>query len=731
MKAPRYLKAITIFFLIISLSFPVFCQKFQEPGNSMSNQLHKELPHATFIPYTDEQTAIDNNRSQSPYFLLLSGNWKSKWENQSKDIPEDFIQLQFADSSWNIVKVPGNWDMQGYGNLHNKNSGDENPIVLYRKAFPIPETWWDRQLFLHFGGVNSAFYIWLNGKLIGSCEGSNTPVEYNITPFIKFGRINILAVQVHKCSNSYHLEDKEMLRINGIQRDVYIVTTPDISVRDIFVTANLINNYTVGKLNVNVTIQRNALKPKGHYRLSLNVFDKNRKSLLSSPIEGSFNAASKKDSMVNFELNIPEPLQWSAEKPNLYSVVLALKDPENTTLETIGCKTGFRKVEIINGQLLVNGEKIYIKGVNRSGFDPITGNIISEKTMLEDIQLMKQFNINAVSSYHYPDDPHWLELCDRYGLYVIDKINIESDKIDRKNNTHDVETTQKIDLLGHKQGIVERDKNHPSIIIWSLTNEAGEETNFEAASAWIHQRDKSRLVQYEQAGLKDHADIYCPGYIKIDDLINYSQNNPTIPIVLSTYAYVKEDGIDGLRDYWNNVESYKTFQGGFISGWIDQGILRKRNDSYTYGRDLEPQKLNIDSNNYNFGLVSPARTPHPVLWDVKKVYQYFQFKPIDLSNYKITISNNYDFTSSDDFIFKWSLVANEMIIKEDTLHINQISPHDSLIVTIPVPAFKPQEGTEYFINLEAVTKDASALIPKGFVIAGEKLRLLIKSDTSH
>ncbi|MDP4188220.1 MAG: glycoside hydrolase family 2 TIM barrel-domain containing protein, partial [Bacteroidota bacterium] len=562
---------------------------------------NKEPSYTTFIPYADEETAIENNYNRSPWYSLLNGTWKFHWSAKPDDRPVDFYQNSFDVSKWDDILVPSNWEMLGYGipiyvNIQypfKKNPPyiphDNNPVGSYKKTFTIPGNWQGRQIFLHFGAVSSAMYVWINGKKVGYSEDSKLPAEFNITSFVKPGE-NILSAEVYRWCDGSYLEDQDFFRISGIQRDVYLYSTPEVKVSDFEVKGTLDNNYTNVDFNVKVQLKSYLAKRKGIYPVEISLLDNAGKPVFD-PMIKNVNLKNAADSIVEFSQTIYNPLKWTAETPNLYTVVITLKDKKGHILESTSSKTGFRKIEIRDGQLFVNGVRILIKGVNRHEHDPYTGHVISQAGMIQDITLLKKFNINTVRTCHYPNDPKWYELCDKYGLYLIDEADIESHGMGYGKETLAKDTLWGKAHLDRTIRMVERDKNHPSIIIWSLGNEAGFGINFENTYRWLKQRDHSRPVQYERAGLEPFTDIYCPMYAPIEHLKKYTAQTEERPLIMCEYAHAMGNSTGNFQDYWDVIESSKYLQGGCIWDWVDQGMAQKTKKGeffWAYGGDWGP-----------------------------------------------------------------------------------------------------------------------------------------------
>jgi beta-galactosidase len=697
-----------------------------------------EAPHATYIPYDNFKAAVDNNKARSPYYLSLDGIWKFKWVPNTSDRPVDFYKDDYNVSRWDDFPVPSNWEFKGYGQpiyLDEANAfkgdppkvpRDNNPVGSYRRKFTIPDTWKGRQVFLHFGGVNSAFYVWMNGWEVGYSEDSKTPAEFNITKYLRKGE-NTLALQVFRFSDGSYLEAQDMWRISGIERSVYLFSTPNVMIRDFFVTAGLDDTYKNGKLRVRVNIRNCLQAPARNYKLRIDLLNTKKPSVLGTPMETPVDIHEQSETELSLEKLVPSPLHWTAETPNLYTLGLMLLDPSGTVIETTSCKVGFRNVEIKNGQLLVNGVAIYIKGVNRHEHDPQNARVVSEELMLKDIRSIKQFNINAVRTSHYPNVPCWYELCDEYGLYVIDEANIESHGVSfDPDKTLANNPEWQAAHLDRTRRMVERDKNHPSVIIWSLGNEAGDGVNFQATYAWIKKRDNTRPVQSEPAKKNPHTDIYCPMYARIGQLKEYVQTEQARPLIMCEYAHAMGNSEGNLQDYWDVIYANRQLQGGLIWDWVDQGILKKneRGESFwAYEGDFGPQEIPTAKNFCCNGLVLPDRKPHPHIWEVKKVYQYVKTEPVDLNTGTVRIVNKFDFTNLKNYSISWKVEAEGQIIANGLLPPLDVAPHAYVNVKLPIPSFEPEPGVEYFLTLSCRTTEATLLIPKGHEIAWDEFKL--------
>jgi beta-galactosidase len=740
----RKLKWPLIFAIFIGCSFAGFglndtsSDQVNDWENPEMIAQYKEPAHCTLMPYSDRESAIHGDRFQSKCYQSLNGKWKFHWVRKPADRPKDFYELGYDISQWDEIEVPSNWQLLGYGMPHYLNSdyvfeknppyiqNDYNPVGSYRTEFEIPEDWQERQVFIHFDGVESAFYLWVNGEKVGYSQGSRTPAEFNITPFLEQGK-NILAAEVYRWSDGSYLECQDFWRLSGIFRNVYLFSTPNVHVRDFEVTCDLDENYQDATLFVNARVRNFGNEASLDQTVEIALLDKDDLPVKSDILmsEKSVYIAPGAEGIVKMKAAGLSPHKWSAEEPNLYTVLLTLKDKSGGVLEYQSCQFGFRKVEMRNGHLLVNGIPILLKGVNRHEHDPDQGHYVTRESMLEDIRLMKLHNINTVRTCHYPDDPEWYDLCDVYGIYLIDEANIESHGIGYKpDKTLANKSEWKKAHLDRIQRMVERDKNHPSVIIWSMGNEAGDGTNFEAASEWIHHRDPSRPVHYERAVLKPHTDIYCPMYARIPHLIDYAEEKQDRPLILCEYAHAMGNSVGNLVDYWDVIERYDLLQGGCIWDWVDQGI-RKTNERgqeyWAYGGDFGEPKS--DTNFCINGLVQPDRSVTPKLLEVKKVYQYVKMEPLDLERGFIKLVNKYHFINLNRFIVHWEVLEDGSEILSGSIPHPDLAPGESRILDIDLENLKPHKGAEYLLNFSVQTSQASELIPKGHEVAKEQFVL--------
>ncbi|MCU0460960.1 MAG: DUF4981 domain-containing protein [Bacteroidales bacterium] len=700
--------------------------------NSEMIGFNKEAPHATLISFESEASALESAGADSPNILILDGTWRFSLVKSPDQRPYWFFRDDYDTRDWDDIAVPSNWEMKGYDvpiyvNItypYRKDppliQHDYNPVGSYKRTFTIPSGWNNKEVFLHFGGVASAFYVWINEELVGYSQDSKTPAEFNITKYLERGT-NAIAVEVYRWCDGSYLEDQDFWRLSGIQRSVFLHARPKTFIRDFFAAGDLTNNYSDGLLKLNVSLS--SSESDGDYSVEASLFDNGQKLWSESKEIKIIDRKAE----TTFEKSFPEIKRWSAETPDLYSLIISLKNKNGATLESVGSKIGFRKVEIINSQLLINGKAVYLKGTNLHEHDDVNGHVIDETMILKDIKVMKSHNINAVRTSHYPQQELWYEMCDRYGLYLIDEANIESHGI---GYNKDVTLADKPEWaaahMARMQAMVERDKNHPSVIIWSLGNEAGDGNNFLNNYKWTKQRDASRPVQYERAEkstntTERHTDIYCPMYARIEQIEAYAKDEKNDrPLIMCEYAHAMGNSTGNLQDYWDVIGKYPKLQGAFVWDWVDQGI-QTTNESgekyWAYGGDFGEEGVPSDGNFCCNGLTWPDRTAKPGLTEVKKVYQYVGFEPVDLNTGLIRIRNKYDFTDLARFNFDWEVVSDGSIIQSGKISFPELKPGKELMVKIPLQKIQPAPGTEYFLNIKATRSEEWNLVPENHVYA--------------
>jgi beta-galactosidase len=715
--------------------------------------INKMEPHVTMIPYKNVKQALKGEITESPYYKSLNGMWKFHWVKKPADRPVDFYKPEYSVEEWDLIPVPSNWELQGYGIPIYVNQPyefadprfpqltdmkrpdpphvphDYNPVGSYRTEFTVPETWSGREVILHFGAVKSAMFVWVNGKKAGYSQGSKLPAEFDITRYIHKGK-NTLAVEVYRWSDGSYLECQDFWRISGIERDVYLWSVPKTHIYDFFAKPQLDDQYKDGKLVTDIRIMNYQKPENDDYSVKLQLYDPAGNRIKTAEQKISFTGD---EANVTIEFDVKDPEKWTAETPRLYTLVLELKKGDKTT-EILSHKIGFRKIEVKNGQLLVNGVPVLFKGVNRHEHDEYTGHVISRESMLKDVELMKQFNINAVRTCHYPDDPYWYQLCDQYGIYLIDEANIESHGMGyRPNRTLGNNPKWEKAHMERAKRMVERDKNHPSVIIWSMGNEAGDGVNFDSVSAWMHQRDPSRPVHYERALKRPIVDIYSPMYPSISYIEKYAKSNPSRPLIMCEYAHSMGNSTGNLQDYWNVIEKYPALQGGYIWDWVDQGLVKYTKDSvkyWAYGGDFGPKDIPSDGNFCINGIVNPDRTPHPALYEVKKVYQNIKIVPENALKGKFLLINEYDFTNLDQYELRWKLQGDGKTVMEGSLGSVNLPPHDTVEFVLPFADFVFKGDVEYFVDFSLVTTKAEPFKPKGFEVAAEQI-FVVKPPIFH
>ncbi len=690
------------------------------------NKLH---PRATFFAFEGAKIMA---KEASRRYYNLNGDWKFHFVKNPKERPTTFHNSTFDDSDWHTIPVPANWEVEGYDypiylderypfDTKWPNAPTEyNPVGTYRKEVTLTKAFLSEDIILHFEGVKSAMYVYVNGDYVGYSQGSKTPAEFNITPYVSEGK-NIIALQLFRWSDASYLESQDMLRMSGIERDVYLYTQPKVFISDYTTQSSLDNSYVDGLFNTTVFVT-NTTDKTAIRQVSIALKDdtttiykakKNLKIPANSNIE--FNTNTRIDNIK----------QWSAEIPNLYNLEIVLEDQTNTANhQYIHRPTGFRKVEIKKGQLLFNGKAIAIKGVDRHETDPYTGHVVSKASMEKDIQLMKQNNINAVRSSHYPNDPYWLDLCDQYGLYVVDEANIESHPLAIAEETQIGNEMSWLPAhMKRTASMYYRDRNHPSIYSWSLGNEAGEGKIFRATYQWLKKQDSSRIVQYEPAGKEDYTDVYCPMYPKFADLITHGKSDSKKPAIIIEYAHAMGNSVGNLQDYWDIIEKYDKLQGGFIWDWVDQSLEYKDENgkSYlAYGHDFHPD-LPTDGNFLNNGLVDPYRKPHPHLSEVKKVYEPAQF--FYKGNGNIVLANKNAFANFSDKTVSVKILRNGLPVFQQSNIKVAVAPQGLQEIKIhDFPTlFAPED--EYILEVSLLQQNKTPLIPKGHEIAWDQFTL--------
>lgn len=703
--------------------------------------VNKEEPRAAFMSYSSEEQADENLYESSPYYYSLNGTWKFNYADNFKKHPKEFYRPEFDVSKWANIKVPGNWEVQGFGvpiyvnhpyefqpsNPQPPKLPENNPIGAYRHTFEFPKRWnkAEQQIFLQIGAVKSGVYVYLNGHKVGYSEDSKNPADFNITQYLVEGS-NVLALEVYRWTTGSYLECQDFWRISGIERDVYLYAQPNLHIADFKVSSPLINDYKDGVFGLDVKIRNHNGEPANGV-LNYELLDKNKNKIVSGQKSISVDANGKTE--VKFAEIIKNVLPWTDETPNLYLLRINLAQSD-TIIEYTSTRVGFRTYEIVGTKFLVNGKPVLIKGVNVHEHNQHTGHYVTESDLIHDFTLMKQNNINAVRNSHYPQQRRYYELCDELGIYVCDEANIESHGMGYGEKSLAKNSEWLVPHMDRVVNMYQRNKNYPSIAFWSLGNEAGNGVNFYKTYEYLKNIDGSRPVQSERALLDWNTDIYVPQYPSAD----YFSKSFDRPYIASEYAHAMGNSTGNLKELWQVIYENPDAQGGFIWDWIDQGLLvkNKSGSSYwAYGGDFGVN-MPSDGNFLCNGIINPDRNPHPAMAEIKKCYQYVHFKPVDLTTGKISIENWHFFTNLENYNIIYKIFANEKEIKSGDISTSLL-PRSALqncqksvkTIDILVEDIIPEIGMEYFLNFYVTTKKANGIIPENFTVATEQFKLPI------
>lgn len=734
-----------VFLLVFFAS--IYQARGQRPEWDDLSVLHvnREQPHASMMIYANREQAATFDYAKSPWHLSLNGRWKFRWSENPASRPVDFYQNSFNASHWDDLEVPSNWEMKGYGTpIYTNNQYpfdtselrppyDDNPVGSYRKAFHIPEDWDGRQVYIKFEAVESAFYLWINGEKVGYSEGSRTPAEFNITNNLKKGE-NLLAVEVYRWSDGSYLEDQDFWRLSGIFRNVYLWATPAVHIRDYVTTATLDAKYRNGAFQLSGEILNLGLATKSTVEISLS--DPSGKHIYSE--KKQVDLKGPRTEFATSLATVKNAAQWNAESPLLYTLMISLKDENGKTLEVIPQKIGFRKVEIKNGRFMVNGREVILKGANRHEHHPETGHYVTEDDMMTDIRLLKRHNFNAVRTSHYPNDPKWYDLCDKFGIYLIDEGNIETHGFGNNNkNILSNMPEWKEAYLDRVQRMAHRDKNHPSVVIWSMGNESGDGPNVKAVYDWVRNFDSSRPFHYEGSKTpgKLNADMLSRMYASPANCEKIINEHSDLAFMLCEYTHAMGNSNGNLKEYWDLLYADNGFFGAFVWDWMDQGIKQPvpeayRNSSYkdyffAYGGWWE-EKLGLHHDN-NFcmnGALGADFIPHPGMQALKYQQRYVHVKPIDVANGLFEVKNWHDFTNLNEIVdLSWELLENGVPVKTGAVANLSVNPRSTKRIKIDAQNHPQKPGAEYLISFNSTLKERTFYAEKGYLMAWDQFPL--------
>lgn len=705
--------------LFAALAVSGSAQSFKEWQDPQVNAVNRAPMHANYFAYESADAAAKENMKQSSNYMTMNGLWKFFWVKDADARPTDFWKVGFNDKGWDDMRVPAMWELNGYGdpiyvnvgyawrNQYKNNPPEvptaNNHVGSYRREFVIPASWKGKDIIAHFGSVTSNMYLWVNGKYVGYSEDSKLEAEFDLTSYLKPGQKNLIAFQVFRWCDGTYLEDQDFFRYSGVGRDCYFYARDKKRIQDIRVTPDLDAEYKNGSLSVKLDL-------KGSGTVNLELLDAAGKQVATATAKGSSTTV----------LNVENPNKWSAETPYLYTLRATLQGSN----EVIPVKVGFRKIEQKNGQILVNGQAVLFKGANRHEMDPDGGYVVSPERMLQDIQMMKKFNINAVRTCHYPDANLWYDLCDKYGIYVVAEANVESHGMGYGESTLARRDDYAKAHMERNQRNVQRGFNHPSIIFWSLGNEAGFGPNFEAAYRWIKSEDTSRPVQYEQAHGNEFTDVYCPMYADYRHMEEYAKRNDlTKPLIQCEYAHAMGNSQGGFKEYWDLIRKYPHLQGGFIWDFVDQSVRWKGKDGvsiYAYGGDFN--RFDASDNNFcDNGLISPDRVPNPHMYEVGYYYQNIWTTPANLAQGEINVYNENFFRDLSAYYMEWVVLANGKAVRSGRVENLNVAPHQTAKIKLDLG--KVCECKEWLLNVTYRLKQKEGVLPAGYAVAKDQLVL--------
>ena len=717
--------------LLGGLAAGLHAQSFTEWQDPEVNAVNRLPMRATCFAYESADAAAAGDKSASERFLTLDGEWRFCWVRHADERPTEFFRTDFNDGAWGTMPVPGMWELNGYGDPQYLNIGypwreqfendpphvpvRENHVGSYRRWIDIPADWSGSEIVAHFGSVTSNLYLWVNGRFVGYSEDSKLEAEFDITRYVRPGR-NLFAMQVFRWSDGTYLEDQDFFRLAGIARESYLYARDRRHVADIRLDASLSENYTRGTLGIGLTFPAAARGCTAEVALT---------APDGAPVASG--AVKVTGRTAHLALDAGKVRPWSAETPVLYGVTVTLRDAAGRTLEVIPLRTGFREVKIENGQLLVNGQPILIKGANRHEMDPDGGYVVSRERMLQDIRLFKENNFNAVRTCHYPDDPYWYELCDRYGLYMVAEANIESHGMGYGEQTLARNPRFAKAHLERNMRNVQRNVNHPAVIIWSLGNEAGDGPNFDVCFDWIKAWDPSRVIQYERADDTPgnrNTEIFCPMYWSYDLCRKYLATNPSRPLIQCEYAHAMGNSLGGFGLYWQLIRSEPRYQGGFIWDFADQSLRKQGRNGvtvYGYGGDWNP----YDASDQNFcdnGLVSPDRVPNPHMHEAR-YWQQPLWSAFEGENNTLSVFNENFFRAIDNCYLRWSVLCDGEPVQSGLVADLCVAPQRDTTLRLPIRREALPAAGELLLNVEYRLQDAEPLLAPDHRIAYQQFTL--------
>ncbi|MFI3317469.1 MAG: glycoside hydrolase family 2 TIM barrel-domain containing protein, partial [Rikenellaceae bacterium] len=729
-------KILTVAILAVATSLSA--QSLEEWKDPAINQVNRSAMRTSYFAHSSHDEALNSKMESSSKYQSLNGFWKFHFVRNSAALDTSLTSLECNDNGWDEIIVPGAWELNGYGDPLYINEGfpwrrqsdvepphvpvEGNHVGTYRRTINISSDWDGSDIIAHFGSVASCFYLWVNGQFVGYSEDSKLSAEFDITPFVKSGE-NLISLQVLRWCDGTYLEDQDFFRYSGIMRDSYLYARSKNRIEDIVITSTLDDSFKKGLLNVAIQGKGEIADHTITYQLfELSAPDNNGGVKIGKSIFQSSVAASQQQ----FNYSLPKVKAWSAEVPNLYLLTATLKDASGNQVESISQKVGFRSVDVMGAQLRVNGKPILIKGANRHEIDPVTGGYVSRERMIQDIQIMKELNINSVRTCHYPNAAMWYELCDMYGIYVVAEANVESHGLFFEEKTLAKDPSYKLSHLERNERNVQANRNHTSIIIWSLGNEAGMGENFLNCYNWIKANDKSRLVQYEMAAGGEGTDITCPMYADYARAEEYVSSNPAKPFIQCEYAHAMGNSMGGFKEYWDLIRKYPSYQGGFIWDFVDQSphfTTAAGIDVFGYAGDFNAYDCNRDKNFCNNGLINPDRELNPHADEVRYIQQSIWSEMIDATTGKISIYNEYTFRNLENFKLEWSLLEDGAKVKSgEVLNLN-IAAGQSRTIDLGYSLQGIDTSKEVLLNIDYKLKNAEPLLPAATRLAKAQLEV--------